>query len=161
MISAPPFSDPEKIGAATSSDDFSGKGSEVDWLKASKEYNRATDSMRSGDYALAVELLRKAASIYPYDADYYHNLGLAYKHLGRLDESASAYRQALAMDGHRWDTWCNLGSVLFDLKRYPDARKAFQAAIENRPNGYGSKHIDWYLQEITRMESLAGLQPRA
>jgi tetratricopeptide (TPR) repeat protein len=74
-------------------------------------------------------------------AAYYDNLGAATSRLGKIDEAASAYRQASEFDPTNGQYYFNLGAVLTnanlsnDLNKRKQAIDAFDKSIAADPNG--------------------------
>ncbi|MGB9722421.1 MAG: tetratricopeptide repeat protein [Chloroflexia bacterium] len=64
------------------------------------------------------------------------NLGLIYLRMGRFEEAAGAFRQALALFPPGEDTadlWGDLGQALFAAGRYAEAQGAFEEAARRQP----------------------------
>jgi tetratricopeptide (TPR) repeat protein len=127
---------------------FPGKGKCSDWTRACSLYNDGIEFLSSGRYEESSTKFAGAIDIYPYDPDFFLNLGMAFKRLRRFSEAETAYRKALALDQSEWDTWCNLGSVLYDQKRYEEARDAIKCAASLGPTSYGREHIKWFMEAI-------------
>jgi serine/threonine-protein kinase len=87
---------------------------------------------RQGRHAQAVEPLKMVIRL---DADNllaHTNLAAALYQLGRLDEAADGFRRSLAIK-ETAAAWGNLGTVLFDQRRYADAVEAFEHAVRLKP----------------------------
>lgn len=138
----------ESRETTTEAREFPGKGSQIDWAHACAIYDEGATLRRAGRNAEAIAKYEEAIKLYPYDADFHHNLGLAYKKLGKLENAREAYLAALRLSPNDWDTWCNLGSVLFDLKNYDDAKKAFNRALSYNPPENWQNNIGWYLDQM-------------
>ena len=59
---------------------------------------------------------------------------------GRLDDAASLYRQALAVDPTWQDGWWSLGTILYDQDSYPPAARAFRRLLAYDPKN-GTAHL--------------------
>jgi len=70
--------------------------------------NLGTVYYYQGRYADAIELLRHSISIRP-TADAESNLGSAYFYLRKYGEAASAYEEAVKLNGNNYMVWWNLG----------------------------------------------------
>jgi tetratricopeptide (TPR) repeat protein len=66
---------------------FPGKGDASDWSDALPYYNRANHYGDKGRYDEAVEDYKEAIARYPYDPDFYINLGFVYR---KLEEYGNA-----------------------------------------------------------------------
>jgi tetratricopeptide (TPR) repeat protein len=82
-------------------------------------------------YELALPLLERASAAVPRHQGVWVNLGTAYRGVGRTDDAARAWRQALAVDPKNPDPHFNLGIMLGDdLKDYPGAIGEFKAYLD-------------------------------
>ncbi len=61
------------------------------------------------------------------------SLAQAAKDAGKLEQAVELYRQALGQNPSWVEGWWSLGTLLYDLDRYPDARDAFRKLIELQP----------------------------
>jgi len=87
---------------------------------------------RGGRYAQAIEPLKTVIRLDPGNTLAHSNLAGALYQLGRLDEAAEGFRRTLALK-ETASAWGNLGTVLFDQQRYPDAVEAFEHAVRLKP----------------------------
>jgi eukaryotic-like serine/threonine-protein kinase len=89
----------------------------------------------NGKWALADEQFRHAVELVPDNPRAYNNLGLVYRGLDRLDDSAAAFRKALDLEP-TFIRFRNLGMVLAEAGKYSEATQALGRSIEMRPNQY-------------------------
>ncbi|HHW47913.1 MAG TPA: tetratricopeptide repeat protein [Clostridiaceae bacterium] len=100
-----------------------------------------------GEYEKCIEEANKANRISK--SKYaYHNLGLAYKKLGRIDEAIDAF-----LEGYKLDNKCSfilreLGYAYYEKKDYENARYYFEEYL--KLCSYGKKNIEEKLNEINR-----------
>lgn len=87
---------------------------------------------QEGKHELAVELIGRAARLNPV-APVYFNLGNAYQSLGRLDEAAGSFRQALVLNPRYAAALNNLGIVLQQQGNLEGAIDSFRRALELQP----------------------------
>ena len=66
-------------------------------------------------------------------AEVHYNRGITLTTLGRLEDSASAYRRAVALNPQFAEAWNNLGAVCKALGSLDDAVAAFQSALRLQP----------------------------
>ncbi len=59
--------------------------------------------------------------------------GIQLAQTGRLGESVEAFRKAIRYYPEFFDAHCNLGNVLTFQKKFPDALRSYQRALELRP----------------------------
>jgi len=89
------------------------------------------------DMAQLVDQLAGRMAANPDDPQGWRLLARSYGQLGRFDEAAAAYRQAIARGGADAETWASLGEVLTagaDGMVTPEARQAFATALQQNPN---------------------------
>ena len=86
------------------------------------------------DPKTAIDLIGKAIRRSPGNAPYHSNLGEAYRALGRLQEAAGAYRQALNIDPNFSMAHNNLANVLADSGDKVQALECYDRAIRLSPD---------------------------
>ena len=89
----------------------------------------------AGRWAEAGEQYRHAADLAPDNPRAHNNLGLAYRGLDRLKESAAAFQKAIDLEP-TFLRFRNLGMVLAEAGKYPDASRMLERSIEMRPTQY-------------------------
>ncbi|MDO6594597.1 lipopolysaccharide assembly protein LapB [Neptuniibacter sp. 1_MG-2023] len=94
----------------------------------------------------SVDLLSADFPLLETDQEYHELLASAYQQDGKPDESARIYFQLLQLNNSipRW--WIGMGYALEQVKRYADARNAYQSAlqiptIDSRLKSYASQRI--------------------
>lgn len=92
---------------------------------------------RSGRTQRAIELFEAALKISPSRAALHNNLATACFAEGNLERAERHYRRAVAIDGHYFGAWFNLGRVLAGMQRKGDAKTALLRARELRPGHAG------------------------
>ena len=95
----------------------------------------ARTTWTSGKWAQAGEQFRHAVELVPDNPRAHNNLGLVYRGLGRLDDSAAAFQKAIDLEP-TFLHFRNLGMVLAEAGKYPEAEQALGRSIEMRPNQY-------------------------
>ena len=91
--------------------------------------------LNGGKWAEAGEQYRHAAELTPDNPRAHNNLGLAYRGLDRLEESAAAFQKAIDLE----PTFLrvrNLGMVLAEAGKYPEAARMLERSIDMRPTQY-------------------------
>jgi tetratricopeptide (TPR) repeat protein len=83
----------------------------------------------------ASEQFRHAVDLVPDNPRGYNNLGLVYRGMGRLDDSAAAFRKAIDLEP-TFLHFRNLGMVLAEAGKYPEATQALNRSIQMRANNY-------------------------
>ena len=82
----------------------------------------------------AIELLKQAAAIAPYQAFPWNNLGNLYSVLDRDEEAIATLEKAIELNPLDAISWNGLGNVYHKLGRSEDAIATYQKAIECDPN---------------------------
>jgi protein O-GlcNAc transferase len=95
---------------------------------------------QTGDYASAVEQIRRAIDSAPGEGRFHSGLGLALLRLGRTDEAEGSLRQALALDDDA-ESRNNLGNCLKDQGRIDEAIAEYRQALAQNPQ-YASAHYN-------------------
>ncbi len=85
--------------------------------------------MAAGEYELALKAYYRAAGNIGINADIYSALGSANLKLGRLGQSETLLRKAVAADAKFVPAWNNLGVVLMERGQNAEARRVFQTAF--------------------------------
>lgn len=128
---------------------FPGKGKYEDWLKANVSYKAGNKLMDDGSYAKAIEKFKEAIAIYPYDIDYYNNLGLSYQENGNLKDAELTLKQSIALRPN-WVAWANLSNVLEAKGDLPGAKKALTEALKLNPPDDAKAEIQ---KEIAKIDA--------
>lgn len=99
------------------------------------EIAQAEDALQKNDFAAAESLLRKALDQDPNNYQAWFDLGFALHHLGRTDESISAYRKSVAAKSDVFESNLNLGLMLARTND-PEAEQYLRAATKLRPTAH-------------------------
>jgi tetratricopeptide (TPR) repeat protein len=143
VTQAPTFAE----AASTDTFDFPGKGDKQQWEKAARIYNEGVDLFHAGKTDQAIEKFNQAIAIYPYDPNFYDELGLTFDDKGSLVASEAAHRKAIALNSTKWGYWGNLGVVLYKQNRLQEAKDAFNQALKLNPPA--KKQTD--IEELTKI----------
>jgi tetratricopeptide (TPR) repeat protein/TolB-like protein len=87
---------------------------------------------RQGRHAQALEPLKMVIRLDPDNHLGHTSLAGVLYQLGRLDDAADGFRRSLAIK-ETASAWGNLGTVLYDQQRYPEAVEAFENAVRLKP----------------------------
>ena len=85
------------------------------------------------DYAAGYDLHRRLIQLGEHGPELYYNAGLLCQKLGRTDEAAEFYQQALCEDPQRLEALLNLGHVLMASGKAEEARSYWRRAIGEKP----------------------------
>jgi hypothetical protein len=108
-------------------DVFPGKGRKSDWIAANTLFNEALAHYRHGRIDLAIRLYKKAIAKYPYDADYYDNLGHAYEDKkGDLQLAGQIYRQGIKTEPDRARIKISYAGLLFEQHKIAESKRLIE-----------------------------------
>jgi protein O-GlcNAc transferase len=102
-------------------------------------YNLAILCFQRGQYDSTVELTREVLRLRP-DLPIAHNtLGVALRHLGRLEEAEACCRDAVRLQPEYAEVYNTLGDVLTVLRRWNEAEACCREAVRLQPE-YAEAH---------------------
>jgi tetratricopeptide (TPR) repeat protein len=94
---------------------------------------------RSGDMARAAEELRRAVMLAPTNAQFLSTLGTVLAMDKKLEESTHAFRKALQFAPQDSTSRRYLAANLWQLHRYPEAKRELQIILREHPNDAPSR----------------------
>jgi predicted TPR repeat methyltransferase len=106
--------------------------------------------------------MQKAAALLPDDAEAYYSLANILKGLGRLNEAANSYCQALQIKPSYAEAHNNMGNLLKELGRLNEAEESLRRALKIKPD-FALAHCNLgnTLMEMGRMEEAEACCRRA
>lgn len=87
-----------------------------------------------GDYAAAIELMRKSLQVFPEQPEVANNLGNALKRSGRIDEAIEFYAQAIAIYPEYIEALRNKALCHSAKRQFDDAGSCLLRALEVKPD---------------------------
>jgi tetratricopeptide (TPR) repeat protein len=102
--------------------------------QAKREFERASDAIKSGRTEDAIGHLRNAIALYPAYLMAHNDLGAQLLAQGKLDEAAAEFRRAIQIDSKAFNPRLNLGIVLVQQHLFSDAAETLKAALALQPN---------------------------
>jgi tetratricopeptide (TPR) repeat protein len=106
-----------------------------DWNEAERRVERAQELFEQRKWTEALEELRAATTINPYNSGWHFNIGLTLDEMGRIEEAIEAYREVLAIDPNDLQAMNHLGVDLHRIEQYDQALEIFQS-IEERDSTF-------------------------
>ncbi len=97
---------------------------------AREAYKRGTALIAAGQFEKSIPELRRAIEIYPQYVRALNDLGVSYMKLKMLDEAASMFRQAIALDKRFFHPRMNLGIILNRQEKYKEALEVLTPLYE-------------------------------
>jgi len=124
-------------------------------------------AIKEKNYQLAVDLITKAIIIYPNNAAFHSNLGLALKELEKFDTAISSFKKAISIQPDFAEAYANYGNVLQILKQFDAAIANYDRAISIQPDfaafyfGRGNilHEMNLYPAAIASYDKAISLQP--
>lgn len=90
------------------------------------------------DYAAAAAEYRKVIELKPDSPPAHNNLGVALKKLGDAEGAIQAFTRAIGLREDFGEAWSNRGWAYAGLKRWAEARRDFERALEVNPADDGA-----------------------
>jgi tetratricopeptide (TPR) repeat protein len=84
------------------------------------------------EYREAGEIFYRLATQNPRNPLYWNELGIAHHNLSELDQALKCYQRAVKADSHYADAQNNIGTILYERKKYAKAIRAYKKAISMR-----------------------------
>jgi tetratricopeptide (TPR) repeat protein len=144
-----------------------GKPAPPTGMKADELDESGRAAMRSGNLALAVELLKRAVEVDPKHKYAWNNLGLAYLAMRRNADAIAAFQKAAEVNPYDEFAYNNLGRAYWQDRKYPEAVTAFHKQMEVNPldkfahANLGQMYAEWhkYDEAAPELEKAASLTP--
>src|SRR5215469_916214 len=105
-----------------------------DWNDAERRVEKAQELFEQRRWPEALEELRAAISINPYNGGWFFNIGLTLDEMGRFEEAIEAYHHALEIDHNDRDALNRLGIDLHRVGNFEEALKTFERIEQIDPS---------------------------
>lgn len=110
---------------------------------------------RMGEYAKAVESLRRGLQLDKDSSEGFYNLGIAYRQLKEWKMAVPAYREAIRLDPQMYEAYQNLGNVYAEMGNHQQAASHYKKALEIKPDFQRAQIALDRSQKIIAEEKLA------
>ncbi len=97
-----------------------------DWDDAERKVERAQELFEQRRWSEALEELRAAISINPYNGGWFFNIGLTLDEMDRFDEAIEAYRRAIEIEANDLQSLQHLGVDLHRIGNCKEALSTFE-----------------------------------
>ena len=112
-----------------------GKSSPNDSLKSSSIYQKASQKMKNGEYASALDELKELALKYPDSSQLWWDTTLVYVQLEQFNDADKSIRKMLLLDPDNEDANSLMGYIQYRLENYEEAANAYEQAGEASGKG--------------------------
>jgi tetratricopeptide (TPR) repeat protein len=106
-----------------------------DWNDAERRVEKAQELFEQRRWVEALQELRAAISINPYNGGWFFNIGLTLDEMGRFEEAIDAYRKALEIETNDLQALTHLGLDLHRVGNFDEALRTFER-IESIDSSY-------------------------
>jgi tetratricopeptide (TPR) repeat protein len=97
-------------------------------------------AVQTGNFAQAVDLIGKAIDLFPHNADFFANRGLALQQLQQLEAAVAHYNKAIALNPKHVGACSNRGMALHRLGQLDAALASYDQAVALNP-GVAEFHV--------------------
>ncbi|MBZ0189877.1 MAG: tetratricopeptide repeat protein [Candidatus Obscuribacterales bacterium] len=132
-------------------------GDRVVYADSLPYYNLGNRYLAKQWWEKAIETYHKAIAIYPYDADVYTNLGIAFRQLKNFEGAERAYKQATELKADDWICWSNLANLYMLTDRFSESIVCFEKALAAGPPEPDKKAIGENIDGIGKIMKAKGL----
>jgi tetratricopeptide (TPR) repeat protein len=136
-------------------------------MKADELVESGRAAMNSGNFPVAIALLKRAAEIDPKSKTAWNYLGLAYLAVRDNDAAVAATRKQIEVNPYDEFAYNNLGRAYWQDRKYAEAVTAFNKQLEISPldkfahANLGAMYAEWhkYAEAAPELEKAASLTP--
>jgi Flp pilus assembly protein TadD len=136
-------------------------------MKADDLVDSGRAAMTSGNFTVAIALLKRATEVDPKNKSAWNYLGLAYLATRNEDAAITALRMQIQVNPYDEFAYNNLGRAYWQQRKYPDAVTAFNKQLEISPldkfahANLGAMYAEWhkYAEAAPELEKAASLSP--
>jgi tetratricopeptide (TPR) repeat protein len=126
-------------------------------------------AMNSGNFPVAIALLKRATEVDPKNKFAWNNLGLAYLATRQNDAAITALQKQIEINPYDEFAYNNLGRAFWQERKYDDAASAFHKQLDMNPldkfahANLGAMYAEWhkYDQAAPELEKAASLTPES
>jgi tetratricopeptide (TPR) repeat protein len=121
---------------------------------ARSSFDKAMRMMEEQEYEAAIELLRKVTTAAPEVVAPHIDLGIAYGHVGELENAEASFAGALALNPRHPVAHNELGILYRRMGRFAEARASYEQALDRYPDFHFARRnlailCDVYLSDMS------------
>jgi tetratricopeptide (TPR) repeat protein len=136
-------------------------------MKADDLVESGLAAMNSGNFPVAIALLKRATEIDPKSKFAWNNLGQVYLATRQNDAAIAAFQKQIDVNPYDEFAYNNLGRAYWQQRKYDDAVTAFNKQLEINPldkfahGNLGAMYAEWhkYAEAAPELEKAASLTP--
>ena len=136
-------------------------------MKADELNESGRAALNSGNYPLAIQLLKRAVEVDPKHRLAWNNLGTAYLAIRQYEQAIGAFQKQIEINSYDEFAYNNLGRAYWAQRKYQEAVIAFQRQLEINPldryahANLGSLYLEWKKYDVAapELEKAAALRP--
>lgn len=139
---------------------FPGLGSRAAWSDAIPYYNHGNKYLNDQRFDDAERRFREAIERYPYDPDFYINLGVACRKQDNYVGAEQAFKKATELSPKDWTAWSNLGNAYLKQNRFRETLAIFEKTLTLNPPKSEQILIRRDIEDLHRYMRNLGMEPR-
>ena len=124
-------------------------------------------AIQNQHYQGAIDLIHKALSIHPHNAEAHYNCGLAHQELQQWTKAVACYDRAISLVPDA-ASYCNRGVALKELKQWDEAIASYDQAILLKPDyvdayynrGVALRVLNRLEEAVSSYDAAIGIQPQ-
>jgi Flp pilus assembly protein TadD len=128
---------------------------------------RGNDARKNGNYALAIDLLKRAVDADPKNNMAWNDLGLAYLDSRQDEDAIKSFQKQIEVNPYHPYAYNNLGRIYLRQRKYEEAIKWFNKQLEIDPLdkyahanlGLANLEQEKYMEAVPELEKAASLTP--
>ncbi len=136
-------------------------------MKADDLVDSGRAAMASGNFPVAIALLKRATEVDPKNKYAWNNLGLAYLAIRQNDDAIAALKKQIEVNPYDQYAYNNMGRAYWQERKYDDAVTAFRKQLEINPldkfahANLGQMYEEWHKYDLAlpELEKAASLVP--
>lgn len=136
-------------------------------MKADELVESGRAAMMNGNFAVAIQVLKRATEVDPKNKYVWNTLAAAYLGVRQNDDAIVALRKQIEINPYDEYAYNALGRAYWQERKYEDAATAFNKQIEINPldkfahAGLGSMYSEWHKYDLAapELEKAASLTP--